>query len=436
MNKTQNPSPNHDEERFGIKDVLKIRDFRFLWLGQVISNFGDSLTGLAVLLLINKLSGGSAKAVALGMITQAIPILLFGLLAGVYVDRMDRRKIMIASDILRGIMVLGFTLVATSERLWLLYLIGFVQACVGTFFNPARSAYTALVVPKAGLLSANSLAQTSSIIANVLGMAAAGALIGAFEVYWPVFSIDSLTFFVSAIFIGRMVTRSRVAEAMAVADTRAIFRQLMTGLNLVFSSRVLTGTMVGMGVTMLGLGAVNVLLVPFVINDLKIAETWFAALEASQTSSMVLSGALVVALASRFKPTLIASVGLGLLGVSVGLIGLVSGVWGLILVFFLVGWFITPIQASLVTLVQTEVADDVRGRSSAALNTMSQTANVTSMAVAGALADGIGVRQVFFLSGLLAIVAGFASAWVFRGYGEKKLELDAVKAADYDPIEG
>jgi MFS family permease len=267
-------------------------------------------------------------------------------------------------------------------------------------------------------------------------MAAAGALIAAFEVYWPVFSIDSLTFFIPAIFIGCMLTRSRMAEVEVGTGGKVIFKQLKEGLNLVFSSRVLMGTMVGMAVTMLGLGAVNVLLVPFVVNDLRIAETWFAALEGSQTSSMVLSGLLVATLASRFKPTHIASVGLALLGICVGLIGLVTGVWGLMLVFFLIGWCMTPIQASLVTLVQTEVSDEMRGRSSAALNTMSQVANVTSMAVAGLLADGIGVRQVFFLSGLLAIAAGFASAWVFRGYGEGKIDAGARMAADREAIGG
>jgi DHA3 family macrolide efflux protein-like MFS transporter len=409
-------------QKIGIKDVLKIRDFQRLWLGQVISNFGDSLTGLAVLLLINRLTDGSAAAIAFGAIVQAIPQLTFGLLAGVYVDRMDRKQIMIISDILRGCMVLGLIFITSQELLWLLYLITFIQAAIGVFFNPARTAYVALIVPREGLLSANSLSQTSRIIAGVVGVAAAGGLIGTLNVYWPVFGIDSLTFFVSAILIGRILTKSRTKEAVFAKGAGVVFNQLKDGLKLVFSSRLLSGTVVAMGVTMLGLGAVNVLLVPFVVNDLQIAETWFAALEGSQTLSMVLSGALVATLASRFKPTHIVSVGLGLLGVGVGLISMATGVWGLMSIFFLIGWFLTPVQASLVTLIQTEVTDEVRGRASAALNTMSQTSNVTSMAVAGALADWIGVRQVFFLSGIITLLAGPVSAWVFRGYGVKEPE--------------
>ena len=420
MSSQPDPSQSVEVQKIGIKEVLKIRDFRLLWLGQVISNFGDSITGLAILLLINELTDGSASAVALGAIVQAIPQLTFGLLAGVYVDRVDRKRIMILSDVFRGAMVLGFALVTSQELLWLLYLITFVQAAIGVFFNPSRTAYVALIVPKEGLLSANSLSQTSRIIAGVLGVAAAGGLIGVLDVYWPVFGIDSLTFFVSAILISRIVTKSRISETAVAKGAGAIFNQLKEGLKLIFSSRLLSGTVVAMGVTMLGLGAVNVLLVPFVVNDLQIAETWFAALEGSQTLSMVLSGGLVAILASRFKPTHIVSVGLGLLGVGVGLISMVTGVWGLMSVFFLIGWFLTPVQASLVTLIQTEVSDEVRGRASAALNTMSQTSNVVSMAAAGALADWMGVRQVFFLSGVITLLAGLVSAWVFRGYGEEK----------------
>jgi MFS family permease len=281
----------------------------------------------------------------------------------------------------------------------------------------------ALIVPKDGLLSANSLSQTSRIIASVLGVAAAGGLIGALEVYWPIFVIDSMTFFISAVFIVQIVAKSRLSEAEGSSGASAVFKELKAGLSLVFSSRLLSGTVVAMGVSMLGLGAVNVLLVPFVVNDLRIPETWFAALEGSQTLSMVLSGTLVAALAARFKPTNIVSVGLGLLGISIGMISIASGVWGLMLIFFILGWFLTPVQASLVTLIQTHVNDEVRGRASAALNTMMQASNVTSMAMAGVMADWIGVRQVFFLSGLITILAGVASAVVFKGYGERQMEL-------------
>lgn len=417
MSENQVVDQARDGEKLGIRDLLRIRDFRLLWVGQVISNFGDSLTSLAVLLLINKVTGGSATAVALGAIMQALPYITIGLLAGVYVDRFDRKRIMIISDVLRGVFVLGLALVTSSDLLWVLYLISFIQASIGAFFNPARTAFLALIVPERGLLAANSLAQTTRIIASVAGMGAAGALISAFDQYWPIFGIDSLTFFISALLIFRIAMKE-LPKTQGETGASAVLNQLKQGINLIFSSKVLTGTVVATGVTMLGLGAVNVLLVPFTINELQVPETWFAALEGSQTISMVLSGALVASLAARFKPTNIISVGLGFLGLGIGLISQVTGVWGLMGILFTIGWFMTPLQASLVTLIQTEVRDELRGRASAALNMMSQSANVVSMAAAGGLADTIGVRNVFVVSGLIALLASLSSAWVFRGYGE------------------
>jgi MFS family permease len=94
----QNPP---QKTTLGMRDVLKIRNFRLLWLGQVVSNFGDSLTALALIFLVNHLTGSTA-AIAVMAIVLAVPQVVFGLIAGVYVDRMDRKRIMIGSDLLRG----------------------------------------------------------------------------------------------------------------------------------------------------------------------------------------------------------------------------------------------------------------------------------------------------------------------------------------------
>ncbi|NJN44088.1 MAG: MFS transporter [Anaerolineae bacterium] len=175
------------------RDLLQNRDFRLLWLGQSVSNFGDSMTNLALLLLVNHLTGSTA-ALATMAIVLALPTLTFGLIAGVYVDRWDRRQVMVISDLIRGVLVLGFILVGSVENIWLLYLIGFTQASIGTFFNPARSALIPNLVPKEGLLAANSLTQMTQIIFGLLGTAAAGALVGVLDVYWPIFVIDSHLF--------------------------------------------------------------------------------------------------------------------------------------------------------------------------------------------------------------------------------------------------
>ena len=87
----------------------------------------------------------------------------------------------------------------------------------------------------------------------------------------------------------------------------------------------------------------------------------------------------------------------------------------MVVILFLVGWAVAPLQASASTLMQTEVDDAVRGRTGSALNTMLTGANVVSMAFAGTLAAGIGVRNVFVVAGLIGVIAAWVAAWMFRG---------------------
>lgn len=396
------------------RDLLRNRDFRLLWLGQSISNFGDSMTNLALLLLVNHLTGSTA-ALATMAIVLALPTLTFGLLAGVYVDRWDRKRVMVVSDLIRGVLVLGFILVDTPEKLWLLYLIGFVQASIGTFFNPARSALIPNLIPREGLLAANSLTQMTQIIFGLLGAGAAGALIDAFDVYWPAFVIDAVTFFAALTLVAFIRYQRPTAPQKDPVSPKMILGELAGGLRITFGNRVLAGTILALAVTMLGLGAVNVLLVPLIVNDLQIPETWFAGVEFAQVSAMLLSGAVIVGLAAKFKPTQILAVSFVGVGVTIGLLSGVSAVWQLLAILFGAGLFITPLQAATQTIAQTAVPDEVRGRTGAANNAVITTANLISMAAAGVLADAIGVRTVFIVSGVVVASAGLIAGLMFRG---------------------
>ena len=137
-----------------MRDLLRVRDFRLLWTGQAVSNFGDSLTNLALLLTAQRLTG-SVAAVATTAVAVALPTLLFGMVAGAYVDRWNRKRVMIVSDLFRTSFVLLFLLVTTPDRMWMLYTVAFIQAALGTFFTPAKSAFVPKIVGTEQLLAAN-----------------------------------------------------------------------------------------------------------------------------------------------------------------------------------------------------------------------------------------------------------------------------------------
>ena len=402
-----------------IRQILSIVNFRYLWVGQVISDFGDSLTALTLVLFINQITGGDTAAVAYLFIALALPHATVGLVAGVFVDRWDRKRVMIISDLLRGLLVLALLFIGTVENanLPLIYMIAFAHSAVGAFFTPARSAVIPLVVPKQGLLSANSLAQTSLVFFRLLGTAAAGFLVGVLDIFWPAYVVDAATFFISALFISRVVLPSAaVVKELATATVSAILGEMRAGFGLLVQSRILIGTLVAAGITMLGLGAVNVLLAPMIVNDLKIDETWFGAIELSQVIGMIISGSLVAILAARFKPTRLISSGLIGIGIGVALLSLIQNVWHLFPILFLIGLMSTPLNTAIATLVQLVVKNEVMGRVSAALGAIIQVANLVSMFAAGLLATMVGVRNVFVMGGVLAVVAGFAAAAIFRGF--------------------
>ncbi len=391
---------------------LRYNGFRNLWLAQSISDFGDGLTGLALLIMVNQLTGSTA-ALATMAIMLAIPQVTLGLVAGVYVDRFDRKKIMLVSDFVRALLVLGFVFVDGVQHLWILYGLAFLQSAVGTFFGPARGAVVAQILPKEALLAANSITQTSRIIAGLLGASAAGVLIGFFKVYWPAFAIDAATFIVSFLLV--ILVQVPRLEPGGKAQFNSVLGSLREGVQIIGRSRILLGTLTGAGVMMLGLGAVNILFIPLLTNDLKVPTTLFGLVQAAQTAGMILAGGLVAVIAAKLKPTSMVSLGMIGMGLTIGLIAVVANLWQVLILLFFVGLLVAPVQAGVSTLVQTSVDDQARGRVGATLSAVIGSANLVSMAFAGVLAGLIGVREVFVVSGVIAAIAGVAAFWVFGG---------------------
>ncbi len=399
---------------FSSRDLLRHRNFRLLWVGQALSDFGDGLIGLALLILIERMTG-STTALATMAIALAVPYVFLGPIAGVYVDHWSRKRVMIVSDLLRGILVLGYMLGTRAETFWVLYVIGFLEASVSTFFSPARSALIANILPEEALLSANSLTQMTQILMRLLGMAAAGVLLSKADVYWPMSVVESVSFFASMALVS-LIQVSAAKRPGVVADTVGdVWREIKVGATTVFRSRVLTGILVAAGIAMLGLGAINILFVPLLLNDLHVNPTWFSAIQGAQSAAMIASGALVAVIAARLKPTMIVSAALIGLGVGIGAISQVRNIWQVLALLFLVGWLVTPLNAAISTLTQTLVSDELRGRVGSSLNMLITTANIASMALAGTLADLLGVRMVFVLAGGLSVLAGLAATWAFKG---------------------
>ena len=152
---------------------------------------------------------------------------------------------------------------------------------------------------------------------------------------------------------------------------------------------------------MLGLGAVNVLFVPLLVTDLQVSPAWFRRPRPRPERLDDLAAGMIGAIAARFRSTTIVTVGLVGVAVLIALTGAVTAVWQVLLLMFLIGWFVTPLQAAVITMLQLNVEDAERGRIMSVLNASMSAASVLSMAFAGIAGEVVGVRNVFFLAGAI-----------------------------------
>lgn len=203
------------------------RDFRLLWLGQVVSQLGDWFNTIALYTLVLEVTGGSGRAIGLVLVTRFLPTVVLGPFAGVIADRFNRRTVMIVSDLLRAVAVLGFLFIRRPEQLWMVYALSVLQLALSTFFEPARSAALPSVVSARELVTANTISAVTWSAMLTLG-AALGGLIADWLGVRAAFILDSLSYLLSAALIAslrlprrppREKERLTVSRALGIADT-------------------------------------------------------------------------------------------------------------------------------------------------------------------------------------------------------------------------
>jgi DHA3 family macrolide efflux protein-like MFS transporter len=414
--------------------LRKNRSFMVLWAGQTVSFVGDYFYWLAIPIMVQRLTG-SPLLVGMSVISSSLPLLLLGPIAGVFVDRWDRKRTMIAADILRALLVLICLAVRTPDQVWIYYVVGFLMSCVSRFFFPSQNAVLPLIVPdKDDLLAANGLMQIVQTVGLLLGPTLAGFSIG----IWGeriAFSVDSVTFLISAAAILAMtVPRTTFGQQATGGQLAAVWAEMRDGISFLFGNQTMMGVLLCLSVVQLGMGAINVLWVPFMQGTFGLGAEGLGAVDAAQGVGMVVGGVALGFLTTRFSKKGLAGSCILILGVLISLMGLASPFslvnlfpglavdvpvglrtvgqrllympLQLLLYSVLIGIGIVPAQSVLVTLMQIAVPDLKRGRVGSALNALTTLAGLLSMAGAAALAEVIPLRTVYVASGLITALAG------------------------------
>jgi MFS family permease len=177
------------------------RNFRLLFIGQAISQLGDWFNAVAVFALLLDLTG-SATAVAWMMIVQFLPVAIVGPIAGVVVDRVDRRRLMIGTDIVRGCLILALLLIERRDQVWIAYVVMALTVGAQAFFEPARTATIPNITSPDELLPANALSSATWSAMLALG-ASVGGVVTAVAGRNVAFIVNAASFFASALFIAR-----------------------------------------------------------------------------------------------------------------------------------------------------------------------------------------------------------------------------------------
>jgi len=395
-----------------VADVLRHRSFLALWIGQLVSQIGDQFVIIAVLVLINRLTDSTVPVGIVGLCLTAPPLLL-GLIGGVFADRWNRKALMIASDVLRGLAVLALVMVRRADQLYILYLITFTAASVGVFFAPARNAVIPNIVPERLLLAANALIQGSQVIAMILGASMAGFIVDWLGIGFA-FVFDALTFFVSAIAIVTMhVSRTNVIERQG--DVREIWAQLKEGLSFIKRNPFLTNVMVITGQATFGFAAIFVLGVMHLGEVLGIDAKGFGILYAVEGLGVVVGGAILTRFVSRIRTNWVVAICMIALGVSIIAFAAAPSYMLVMVSMMVIGLSIVSARAALATLTQALVPDEKRGRVESAVAMVMGAATSVSIGLAGLFGDLIGVQAVFFAAGVITAAAGIGAGYVLSG---------------------
>jgi MFS family permease len=288
-------------------------DFQKFWFGQTISNLGSSFTQWAVPLLVYKLTH---SAVSLGVATAAtfLPYLLFGLLLGAWMDRVDRKRAMIVFEILSALVVLSIPLVAEFWQLtvWWIYGVTFIQSTIFIAFSAGEFAAIPSLVSTDDLVTANGRIQATYSAAQVIGPLLAGALISFLPLVW-VMALDAGTFAVSALSLALIggsfnVIREEPKEATT------ILHDVREGLRYVISHPVLRNISVMMALINFVGVTTYAQLVLFADQRLDARDAKVGGLFAAGSAGVVVTGLLAGRLRKRFSFTALAMTSLMLMG--------------------------------------------------------------------------------------------------------------------------
>ena len=445
-------------------DVFRNRPFLLLWLAQAATQIGGNMVIFGLTVIIAK-STGSTTAVSALILTFLLPAVLFSALAGVFVDRLDRRLVLIFTNVLRGLAFVAMFFV--GDHLGLIYVLNIIVSTITVFFAPAEAAMIPMVVPRKQLLAANGIFTLTLNAAFALGFTLVGPLIVKIAGAPILIVVVAALYFVAAAFCSTLPSappavaaggptdaRGRVREAEHAVGT--VLTQLKEGLSYIRGHREIRWSLSYLGIAASLVGVLGVLGPNFAQYTLGLGPEDFVVVVLPLGVGIVM-GILLLNAYGRLIPRRRVIEG-GLLGLGVflaamALSGRISSFLGntatrtgvdlslvtsllsiVVAVAFFAGLAYAAVAIPAQTQLQEDLPEDVRGRVFGVLNMLVSVASFLPILVVGPIADLLGTTIVIVIVALLIGASGIASIYLRGPLRAVERDSRASVASDRDPF--
>ena len=396
--------------------ILRNPGFKNLWLGQCVSQLGDAFYYVVFAFMVHRITGSYAMVGWVAAV-ELLPYLAIGPFAGVLVDRVDRRKVMLASDLLSalvlGLLALVVFLTGGQPPVAFIFVAAFSLSTVRVFFMPAKNAAIPVLVGEEDLMKANALSAASQNVVQLMALSVSAGVLSALYVLSPTWFflasvvLNAASFLGSALFIARlpvMLPERDLSKKLVVSD------DLRLGLKYIRGREELTVLVI---VTIL----LNLMISPFFVTHVAADAMWFGGkpqtltwLEAAFWAGMIV-GSAIVAKAKIQRPGLGFVWGLGLCGATVGAMAYSQNFWVYLWWNFAAGIAIPFAWIPMQSYTQSTVPDEYRGRVNSVLNMAQMGVQPLGLSVAGGLVDRFGLVNMFLVMGLGMLLASLTGLW-------------------------
>ncbi|MHA1116148.1 MAG: MFS transporter [Candidatus Heimdallarchaeaceae archaeon] len=412
--------------------LLKSWDFSALFFGGFINNVGSYFTFIGIVFFALELTKDLPKEVATQEVAlistfTLIPMLLLGPIGGAIADRIDRKKILYLADLLGGLAAFSLFF---SNKIWHLYIFSIVNAAVRQFFYPAKQASLPKIVKREQLLSANGFIQSTQQLSRIIGPLAAGFTVAAFGLKIA-FLVDGVSYLISSIMIMTIRTDLRPKKNGESITISNVFTDLKDGFKMVITDNILRFIIIIFFFTILAIGFLDPLFVPYIDFEFGLGERDFGILMSFSAVSGIISALLISAKKQMKRKIMFMLVTIVILGTMTTIIGIAPYIPGSIIWLFagfsLIGMINVGFNVPFSTLLQKIVRNEHLGKISGIIDTVLTIASLLASILAVILAKYISISTIFMIVSAVIIAAGILGLFLNKVNQYDKIAMKREK---------